>query len=565
MLTPDLLVLLSTSRCILFACLACSLFIASRAPRHTTWMIILGVAWSLGAASILLPGNTLLWGNQGDETFQIAFFQHVIEGHWLSDFFYHHLPPFYPPLYFWIFGSIGKLFSMTGITSGILGIIATYTLLPTLSVYTARYLGGTKRDEQIALISSAGLLLFFPTEALFVKPYEALAAILSALWLVGFVRLIQQPSRMLCVRHGILGGVIFLLYYFWFALMIPAMIMLMIYHKDKLRTSFPMFAGVGSIVTLISLPFLAPYLTALLRFGQENFQATYFFPTDIHLALPWTHVSLLGVTALLGLSYFFKKDLTPYHLACGALLASILCWHVLQLLTLAQGGMSVMLSKPFLFLGGCALLLPASAFILDLWETQQQHLSKRRFGIVAALALFPLLPNGLFLDDPKIQSQLVKNQQPQTSTYLAENIRTFVPDYAQRRWLTSGLQDLSGVISLDLYLAWNPHFSHPSAHWKTRFEALRRASELTSPEAFAKTCDELGISAILFYKGYDEQGNLFYPFFYEEDAWPQGTTSKELRFSPTLLPETTWNISHEDLEWIIFSRNAPHQSPDQSQ
>lgn len=558
MLSPELLQNTAIARLVLGASIAPLLFCAFKVKNQSIWALGIGLAWALGAATLLFPGHTLLWGNQGDETFQIAFMERVISGQPFSDFFYANLSPFYPPLYFWIFGTLGRVCNWDGISAAQWGTVITYALLPLTALAFAKLCTWTSREQRTALLLSAATLLLIPTEALLLKPYEAAAALLSVLWIVAFVKLLREPSRRLRIILGITGGLIFLLYYFWFMLLIPAMIFAMMVYRKNVKENVISFAIIGVIVTCISSPFLVPYLADLVTLGQENYQSVYFFPSDAHLYAPWFSLSLLGCAALGSIAtYVIKKEWSHEQKAMLALGGSILAWHTIQLIALALGEKSIMLSKPFLFLGGISLLLPLAETISTWWDTQnsswREHHAKRILA-AAVIILSPLLPNGLFLEDTKVQAQLEQNLLPKTSSFVAENIRVFVPDYASRTWLVSGLQDLNGILPLTLYLAWNPHFSHPAAHWGTRLEELKRISSLATAAETTAALDNNGINALLFYKASDEAGNLYYPFFYEEDFWPNGTESKEIRFNPDFFTPEDWTIAQEDNEWRVLLR-----------
>ncbi len=547
----------------------------------TIWSIAIGVAWAAGAAIILLPAHTLLWGNQGDEAFQIAFMEKVISGHPFTDFFYAHLSPFYPPLYFWIFGTIGRLFNWDGIVAAQWGTILTYAFLPLAALVFAKLCRWTTQEQRTVLFLSIATLFCIPAEALLLKPYEAAAALLSVLWIVAFTKVLREPSWRLRIILGVTGGVIFLTYYFWFVLLIPAMVGLIVFrhaghrsgiHRNqendgsrvepRMTQDALSFITIGIIVTTMAMPFLIPYIIDFARFGHENYQATYFFPTDADLYAPWLSLSLAGLLALGSLvTYIAKRTWSDAQIASLALLGSIFAWHGVQLIVLAFGGKPIMLSKPFLFLGSIALFLPAVEYMNEKIDKQLGALGPSyrqgllpRILIATILMISPLLPNGLFLDDPKIQTQLEQNLLPQTSAFVAENIRIFVPDYADRTWLVSGLQDLNGTLPFTHYLAWNPHFSNPAAHWGSRLEELQRISHLSSAAETTQAFDDLGINALLFYRATDEQENPYYPFFYEEDAWPNGTESRELRFDEKLISLEDWQVAHEDNEWRVLLR-----------
>jgi hypothetical protein len=67
------------------------------------------------------PLKKMWWANNGDEMFTGAFLTRVLNGQIFSDFYYGWLAPFYPPLYFWVTGTISRLFASNAITAAKIG------------------------------------------------------------------------------------------------------------------------------------------------------------------------------------------------------------------------------------------------------------------------------------------------------------------------------------------------------------------------------------------------------------------------------------------------------------
>ncbi len=81
---------------------------------------------------LIYQAKVTWWGLQGDEIFVTAFLEKVAFGQPFSDFFYSGLPPFYPPLYFWLIGGLAYLLKFNGIQAAQLGVALVLFLLPIL-------------------------------------------------------------------------------------------------------------------------------------------------------------------------------------------------------------------------------------------------------------------------------------------------------------------------------------------------------------------------------------------------------------------------------------------------
>src|SRR3989339_775293 len=83
--------------------------------KPVSFVLLIAVFLSLTYYFLIYNSELTWWGLQGDEIFVTAFMQKVASGQFFSDFFYKDLPPFYPPLYFWLIGGLGYLFNLNGI------------------------------------------------------------------------------------------------------------------------------------------------------------------------------------------------------------------------------------------------------------------------------------------------------------------------------------------------------------------------------------------------------------------------------------------------------------------
>jgi hypothetical protein len=94
------------------------------------FLLLLGGLSSL-AYIFLVRGTALpLWGLKGDEITIAAMYETFAHARWWGDFAYAHLPPFYPPLWFWLFGIIERVRDLNGVQIGKIASVATIAVYP---------------------------------------------------------------------------------------------------------------------------------------------------------------------------------------------------------------------------------------------------------------------------------------------------------------------------------------------------------------------------------------------------------------------------------------------------
>src|SRR3989338_6457537 len=110
------------------------LVVILRRPRPLALTVLLATAMGGGFALLMNNRGLPWWGLQGDEAFIGAAITKAWHSIFWSYFYYTGLPPFYPPLYFWITGALGHLFGLPPIVAMNAGVAVSLFLLP-LTIY----------------------------------------------------------------------------------------------------------------------------------------------------------------------------------------------------------------------------------------------------------------------------------------------------------------------------------------------------------------------------------------------------------------------------------------------
>jgi len=576
--------------------------------------LILATTLSLAAIAyyfILTKNWQKMWhGTVGDELFLAANFNRIIHGQYFSDFYTGWLPPFYPPLYFWLTGTIAKLVgAANGITAAKIGVMVTFVTW-FLGSYIFQSLGwklitksplladARSKEGARGWLGSGLYFLLFPLIYFFTihfpdivtKPYEAVSALLCIIFLWLFNSYLSEPPLLADARSkegvrgwlratkpllffGISGGLLFLTYYFWWFILIPALFVIVLTQKKHLIISSGFLVLlIGTIMFLVASPYLIPLFTTYAKLGMENWQPLHFVYSDLTLYAPWLEFSIPGLFYLIGfatiiieLTKYWRKpkstESEPPALIKSNAIILIFCYlyFFINLAVFFSGHTPWQASKPFYFLGGAALISSAAYGLTTIYAALAAprqgggHLLSTKKFIRAFVFLITLLLLILqFFNSLRPNLQLTKiNLQPSPASQLATDIKSTVPDAESKIWLSSGNPELNAYINLNYFVAHNAHFSHPASHFSQRLDSIRAFVSSNSPSEFANQLSTANppITALLLY--YNQSTNT-YPLFFRVDDFGNGSREVQYDLNPELLTEL--NKVYDKNNWSIWIR-----------
>lgn len=511
------------------------------------------------------------WGTVGDELLVSGYLGHVMFGDAGKDFYYAWLPNFYPPLYFWVTGFVSKFLVHSGIAAAKVGIIGTFIIWFWGTYYWQKLFWSkifTGDKNNFPLISHKWffallpifLLLISDFDALLLKPYEALAALLSVIWLIfwSVLSLEAKWTKNQYVFLGISSGLLFLLFYFWWFILLPLIFVLALKVLDK-KTQLKRFVINSALMALVSAVFWLPLLISFIKYGIENWQAKFFVFPDLFTFSPWSAISwraMLLLVGLVGLIYFYKKNIAIKSVA-GVLVFSYL-YQMVSVLLYLVGYHPVQAYKPFMFLGGAALAVGLTIMSMHFFSLVKEKYQKQSsiIFLVFLVVIFSQVPLIRWLDDPVIIRQIENDlQADDRSQQLAADIRQYVPDYKSRTWLTSGTANLNAYLPLSYYIAFSPHFSHQAAQYSQRLAEVMAMSEAKSPVDFMNIINqgkEPQIDSLLFY---DEQTSVVdgdFTLFFWADRYPNGGQDLLIKIPKENISKQDWKEVYIKNNWHIF-------------
>lgn len=498
------------------------------------------------------------WGIEGDETFILAFLTRVLHGQYFNDFYYQGLPPFYPPLYFWITGTLARLFTVNAVVAAKIGVLLTIIIAFTCPYLWQKYYAIKNDTEQI--ISSAWFWVILPFlffcsldfSIIITKPYEFLSALLGVIWLGYFYENLAKEKFKIWdyLFFGLIGGLLFLTYYFWWFLLIPVLFILTLMNGNRFR-SISRVITTGIIIFIIATIYLLPLAYSFWQKGIENWQAGYFVPSDFNLFMPWFSFSIAGFLSLLGLVslVLFRKN--KFIKASLVLLAACYFYQLANYMSFVFLKKTFQPSKPFLFLGGACLAIGATYgliyFFNKLIGKYSWQIKKVLIIILVGLSLLPFY---LFIGDTNVQAQLKNDQVAPGAKDLAKIIEAKIPDYQDLNWLSSGAPEINAYLPLNYYIAHNASFSHQASLFSERLAKVENLAGLKSSAEFEAELSNLGINALLLYL--DKQTNT-YPLFFWIDNFPNGGKTIRLDLKPELINLPAWQKVYED-DWLILMK-----------
>jgi len=508
---------------------------------------------------IIQQSHLTWWGLEGDEIFVTSFLERVASGQFFTDFFYANLPPFYPPLYFWLVGGVGFLFKLNGIQAAQLGVTLVLFITPLLVYFwQKRYWQNFKKENLEGWKLVLAPLLIFVVEdwsAIILKPYEFISAVLAVFWTTFLLQDLQLKNLNLkkLIFYGITGGLLFLTFYFWFFLILLAAVLFKLFSSSKTSYYFGNLALITLIIILLSLPFTLPLLLSYLSFGSENWQPAFFVPADLNLYLPFLQFSIFGLVSLIGLLTMIIYWQRPYVRALLILLISTYLWQLISLITITFFSVPFEPAKPFLFLSGAVLSISAAYGIGEFIGARiKQKNVINGLAILGWIILATQLLGGSYLDDPKVQQQLLIMKQGPREEFmnLIEELKN-IEGIKDLTILSSGMSQLSAYLPLNNYISYNAHYSHPAANFSQRYYFISGLSKSVSADDFyqkIKNPPFEPIDALLLFKNVDK-----YPFYFWIDDYPLGGREETIEVPADLLNEQYFDKVFED-EYFVFYR-----------
>ncbi len=462
----DLQMLVSI-KLVFFAFVVLGIFGMYRKYTPVYFVSLIGILGSLAYYLFVKDIGMMFWGLIGDEITLAAMYYKFAHVSMLADFSYSHLPAFYPPLFFWIGGLFGRLMDWNGIQIAKFMTMMSFLIYPFILYFVQKlHWVHTSHISHIPgpvawLVSVFLIFGVFDADALITKPYEVMSASLIALWTVYLLYDVYHGN--LTKKHiaiyGVTGGILFLLFYFWFFLAAIGVGIFHVFTKFKKRIhAWGFYLLIGIITLAIASPFWFPLAQSYTQLGSENWQAGYFLITgissqgiDIAFAIP-ALVTLFGFATLL----IYRKNI--YVRALLSLFTAAYVWQIMGMVTLLVWASPIQESKGFFFWGTSILILAAAYGIERLWHWIKKDHTYKKWRLAIKMFALVLISTqmifGSFADDPVAQATRVQSRTPRAGVAeLVEYLQT--QDTKDTITLHSGITELYAFVPMNDFIYFN--------------------------------------------------------------------------------------------------------------
>jgi len=300
--------------------IASSAYLITKRKHYAFSISLLSVALLTSSIWMMFNAKTILGGFGGDNSFSMVMVANFMHSNFSSDVTYKGLSSFYPFYFYYAVAKIAVLFDLSYYKALKYGAFITIYFLPIVTYLLWRNL--YSRQESYIMVLST--LFIITISMLFRKSYEVISLALIIPWWIYYFNLSAKVKKEAIVG-GLVGGVLFGVFYYWFFPIALASIWLILTNLKNFKhhTKYYIIFILSFLVT--SSPYLFPYISDLIIYGSEPFQNRYFTINSLHFPLesistPKDFLLFSGLVYLI----FFRHKLVECYLLL--LLVSSYLW-----------------------------------------------------------------------------------------------------------------------------------------------------------------------------------------------------------------------------------------------
>ena len=483
---------------ILILFLVIGLILIFKKGKPWIFLLITGLLSALSYAVLINDSELMFGGLLGDEVTIAAMYNTFAHQGMLSDFGYSSLPPFYPPLFFWIFSFVGRIFDWNGVLIAKFASFISILIFPIVTYAIQRLYWRTNkelnRSPGIIAAFLAPLLIFVLIEptSVFGKPYELIAAMATIFWAVFLLieTARQQWNWKKVFIFGLTGGIIFLIYYLWIIFAAIAILLAGMWVEKRFQWRFyKRLMQIALVCGVVGLPYLGPLVTSFLIHGAENWQAALFtlkgltWQMPMFITISWQNILLLGglVTLIIYRNHVYVRPLL-------FLFISAYIWWFMGLVTLYFFQVPIQEFKGFFFYSHTIIAIALAFGIEQLWHSASSKYIHQQWQtpvmLIALLFLSTNLIFGSYIDDPIVQQQVIKKPAVREEIVPLIQYLENDPNSSEKLTLQSGIVELSVFATINNFIYFNQHNNHPAAGFSLRRSYVKMLSRARNAEEF---------------------------------------------------------------------------------
>jgi hypothetical protein len=430
------------------------------------------LAISLLSTSLLISSiwamfgtQTILGGFGGDNSFSMVMVANFMHSNSSSDVTYRGLSSFYPFYFYYGVAKMANLFDLTLYKALKYGVFITIYFMPIATYYLWKNIYSPQKSFMMVLST----LFILSISIFFRKTYELISLVLIVPWWIYYFNISRLPKE--AVVGGLIGGLLFGTFYYWFFPLVLASIWIIIGGFREFVEHIRYY-GLFLLSFLLSSSFyLFPYINDLLIYGSEPFQNRYFTAQLLHIPLE-SITSLRDFLLFCGFAYLilFRKGLVERYILI--ILISSYIWILL-------GHIGIIMDTPLLVnkLNIFIYLLLSFGFGLLLYEGGR-YVDRGSLIVVALI----LMTTALFTQISDLYSskelksakefKLDSRWSDQKSISLLKDSNIL----ADRSRMFS-----SSTHNIHFFTTWSSCYTHPASRLSQRIIFLHLLSQSSNP------------------------------------------------------------------------------------
>jgi galactan 5-O-arabinofuranosyltransferase len=418
----------------------------------------------------------------GDQQFRQAMILKFVSFFSPGDFYYKDLPPFYPPVYYFLLSVYARLFSVEAYKMLKIGGMLIYLLGPFLYFSCWRKLVSPFQAFFVTLATY--LFCSINVYPLF-SPHTFLGDSFFVPWWLYYIERVKNPEDnwRFYVSGGLIGAVLFSTYFYSFfigsILLILRVTVLQGCKFIKKASHFDLkkAAGVLLYTALFSAPYWLPLLVSIASYGIDRARGGWHHLGSTGILFKYLEFSWPGLLFLGSFWYALRRVNTPLYKGLLLLIGSSIVYFFLGSV-LGALDISINLIKARQF-----IVVTAGPFVgLSLAGViRRQQIRKKHKSIAAVLASLLLL---VFLHGFNVVAKQKTIKTARTSEVPTWNTD---PEQMQQRkgmvFLTHNAV-LPSFYPVYCFLAVNEHYSHPASRYIQRYNFLYLLQRIDDPYLF---------------------------------------------------------------------------------
>jgi len=527
---------------------------------------LLVLAGGVSATSYFLLVNNLqlsFWGLQGDEITIAAMYNTFAHVSLWSDFAYHNLPAFYPPAFFWAFGIIGRILNWNGIMIAKLASFSFLLIFPIGSYYFQKYLLRNESADNktlgmvFALLSPLLIITIIDKDILIGKPYEVIAATATIFWYSSLYLKISQGkwNGKQAFVHGIIAGIIFMIYYLWLIFAAIALFSMGIMENQETRIKYFLSLFKTMLITiLVSLPFILPLSISYYKNGIENWQTAFFTPNGLNVWLPMFQLnSINSIILLFGfitLVYYRKHILIKQLLY---LFIITFFWWTAAMVSLLIFKVPFQEFRGFYILSPTILVIAAAYGIERVWHHFNINNNKNIFFTIAVIGVVYFASQsvfGFFVDDPIVKMRRIESKAPKEEIVNLVNFLKKTPESGSKLTLQT-IPQILAFVPMNHLIYFNQHNNHPASIFSKRYQYVQLLANSKSPEELYENINKCPYGCLKQFIFFGDEKNYY--LYFHMDKLIDGIEEKEIKIKKELFSEAYFKKIYDKEGYTVIN------------